>query len=46
MRKGLRMLDQLGLLSRLRGSSPQRRGASPLHRGNDRGHSFSVNLDA
>jgi hypothetical protein len=40
------VLDQLGLLTRLRGSGPQRRGACPLHRGDGRGCSFSVNLDA
>jgi transposase len=40
-----RVLDQLGLSARLRGSGPQRRGDCPLHRGDGRGHSFSVNLD-
>src|SRR5262245_12347952 len=40
------VLDQLGLLSRLRCSGPQRRGACPLHRGDGRGRTFSVNLDA
>jgi hypothetical protein len=39
-----RVLDQLGLSSRLRGSGPQRRGACPLHRRDARGRSFSVNL--
>jgi transposase len=39
-----RVLDQLGLSSRLRGSGPQRRGACPLHRGDARGRTFSVNL--
>jgi DNA primase len=38
------VLDQLGLTSRLRGSGPQRRGPCPLHRGDGRGKSFSVNL--
>jgi transposase len=38
-------LDQLGLSARLRGSGPQRRGACPLHRGDGRGRSFSVNLE-
>ena len=38
-------LDQLGLLGRLRGSGPQRKGPCPLHRGDGRGRSFSVNLD-
>jgi hypothetical protein len=41
-----RVLDQLGLSSRLRGSGPQRRCACPLHRGDARGRTFSVNLDA
>jgi DNA primase len=40
-----RVLDQLGLSARLRGSGPQRRCACPLHRGAARGRSFSVNLD-
>lgn len=40
------VLDQVGLLTRLRGSGPQRRGACPLHRGDGRGRSFSVNLEA
>jgi transposase len=40
------VLDQLGLMTRLRGSGPQRRGPCPLHRGDGRGRSFSVNLDA
>jgi DNA primase len=39
------VLDQLGLTARLRGSGPQRRGACPLHRGDARGRTFSVNLD-
>jgi transposase len=39
-----RVLDQLGLSSRLRGSGPQRRGPCPLHRGDARGRTFSVNL--
>ena len=37
-------LDQLGLLGRLKGSGPQRKGPCPLHRGDGRGRSFSVNL--
>jgi transposase len=41
-----RVLDQLGLTARLRGHGPQRRGACPLHRGDARGRTFSVNLDA
>jgi transposase len=40
-----RVLDQLGLSARLRGRGPQRRGACPLHRGDGRGRTFSVNLD-
>ena len=40
-----RVLDQLGLTGRLRGSGPQRRCACPLHRGDARGRTFSVNLD-
>jgi hypothetical protein len=38
------VLDHLGLGSRLRGSSAQRRGPCPIHRGDGRGKSFSVNL--
>jgi hypothetical protein len=41
-----RVLDQLGLSGRLRGRGPQRRCACPLHRGDARGRTFSVNLDA
>ncbi len=40
-----RVLDQLGLSARLRGRGAQRRGACPLHRGDGRGRTFSVNLD-
>lgn len=40
-----RVLDQLGVLPRLRGTGPQRRGPCPLHRGDARGRTFSVNLD-
>jgi len=40
-----RALDQLGLSDRLRGRGPQRRCACPLHRGDARGRSFSVNLE-
>jgi len=39
------LLDQLGLLARLRGSGPQRKGPCPLHRGDGRGRTFSVHLD-
>jgi transposase len=38
------VLDHLGIGSRLRGSSAQRRGPCPIHRGDGRGKSFSVNL--
>jgi hypothetical protein len=41
-----RVLEHLGLGSRLRGSGPQRRGACPLHRGDGRGRTFSVSLEA
>jgi transposase len=41
-----RVLDQLGLTARLRGSGAQRRCACPLHRGDARGRTFSVNFDA
>lgn len=40
-----RVLDHLGLSSRLRGSGPQRRCACPIHRADGRGRTFSVNLD-
>jgi hypothetical protein len=40
-----RVLDHLGQSPRLRGTGPQRRGACPLHRGDARGRTFSVNLD-
>lgn len=39
-----RVLDQLGLSARLRGSGAQRRCACPIHRGDGRGRTFSVNL--
>ena len=39
------VLDQLGLLARLRGNGPQRKGPCPLHRGDGRGRTFSVHLD-
>jgi hypothetical protein len=38
------VLDHLGLLPRLRGTGAQRRGACPIHRGDQRGRTFSVNL--
>jgi len=37
------VVDHLGLC--LRGSGPQRRGPCPIHRGDGRGRTFSVNLD-
>jgi hypothetical protein len=40
-----RVLEHLGLSSRLRGSGPQRRCACPMHRADGRGRTFSVNLD-
>jgi transposase len=40
------VLDHLGLSQRSRGSGPQRRGPCPIHRGDGRGRTFSVNLDA
>jgi len=40
-----RLLEHLGLWSRLRGSGSQRRCACPIHRGDGRGRTFSVNLD-
>ncbi len=41
-----RLREHLGLASRLHGSGPQRRGACPIHRGDARGRTFSVNLEA
>jgi transposase len=41
-----RVLEQLGLSGRLQGKGPQRRCACPIHRGDGRGRTFSVNLDA
>jgi transposase len=41
-----RVLDHLGLTGRLRGAGAKRRCACPLHRGDARGRTFSVNLDA
>jgi transposase len=40
-----RVLDHLGLATRLRGSGGQRRCACPIHRADGRGRTFSVNLD-
>jgi hypothetical protein len=39
-----RVLDHLGLTARLKGSGGQRRCACPIHRGDGRGRTFSVNL--
>jgi hypothetical protein len=41
-----RVLDHPGRAARLRGTGPQRRGAGPIHGGDGRGRTFSVNLDA
>ncbi len=41
-----RVLDHLGLTARLNGSGPQRRCACPIHRGDGRGRTFSVHLEA
>jgi transposase len=40
-----RLLDHLGLTGRLRGGGPQRRCTCPIHRGDARGQTFSVNLE-
>jgi Transposase IS116/IS110/IS902 family/CHC2 zinc finger len=40
-----RVLDQLGLTTRLKGPGPQQRCACPIHRGDARGRTFSVHLD-
>ena len=40
-----RVLEQLGVSSRLRGSGSQRKGPCPIHGGDARGRTFSVNLD-
>jgi hypothetical protein len=40
-----RVLDQFGLTPRLKGAGPQKRCACPIHRGDGRGRTFSVNLD-
>jgi hypothetical protein len=39
-----KVLDHLGLSSRLRGEGQQRRCACPIHRGDGRGRTFSVNV--
>ncbi len=40
-----RVLAHLGLAERLQGSGPQRRCACPIHPGDGRGRTFSVNLN-
>ena len=40
-----RVLDQLGLTPRLKGPNAQKRCACPIHRGDGRGRTFSVNFD-
>ena len=40
-----RVLDHLGLLSRLRGHGPQRRCTCPIHQGDGRSRTFSVHLE-
>jgi len=40
-----RVLGQLGLTPKLKGAGPQRRCACPIHRGDQRGRTFSVHLD-
>jgi hypothetical protein len=40
-----RLLDHLGLTPRLKGAGSQKRCACPIHRGDGRGRTFSVNLD-
>ena len=39
------VLDHLGLTQRLKGGASQRRCACPIHRGDGRGRTFSVNLN-
>ena len=41
-----RVLDQLGLTPRLKGPGLQKRCACPIHRGDGRGRTFSVNLES
>lgn len=40
-----RVLDQLGLTARLKGAGSQKRCPCPIHRGDGRGRTFSVNLE-
>jgi hypothetical protein len=40
-----RVLDHLGLTPRLNGAGAQKRCACPIHRGDGRGRTFSVNFD-
>jgi transposase len=42
----LRVLEHLGLASKLRGPGAQKRCACPIHRADGRGRTFSVNLNA
>ena len=39
------MLDHLGIASRLKGAGAQRRGPCPIHRGDGRSRTFSVELE-
>ena len=41
-----RVFDHLGLAPRLQGTGPQKRCACPIHRGDGRGRTFSVNLES
>lgn len=41
-----RVLDHLGLAARLKGPGARRRCACPIHRGDGRGRTFSVNLES
>lgn len=41
-----RLLEHLGLSAKLKGSDVQKRCACPIHRGDGRGRTFSVNLSA
>ena len=40
-----RVLEHLGVLQHFKGTAQQRRGPCPIHRGDGRGRTFSVNLD-
>jgi transposase len=41
-----RLLDHMGLTVRLKGAGVQKRCACPIHRGDGRGRTFSVNLES